>query len=389
MKEAEAALTNFSHRFATHIDGYDRNRVHFELFDFSVPKASMSSLSPSATCQVSGSHDLVLHGIKVNYNRQEDQEHPSSKVTASTAPPLVLLHGYANGALYYYRNIIGLSHYFPSVYSLDLMGWGLSSRPNFDLVDTSVEAAERFFIDSLEEWRKANNIDKMVLGGHSMGGYLSVAYCEKYPQHVDHLILLSPVGVSHKEVEEEDRIKRGVGPAPNVPFVWWAARTALLELWEWDFTPSLVLRILPEENGRDLISNYIQRRLEAIACPEEQAALTEYLYLNSILPASGENSLNRILLPGALARNPTVDRIPKLKVQTVTMVYGDKDWMNVSGGLEVKRICAEQNSALKSSVVNKAEHAEQVEERSPDINVHLIRNSGHLIMLENWEEFNS
>ena len=70
-----------------------------------------------------------------------------------------------------------------------------------------------------------------------------MAYCKQYPQHVDHLILLSPVGVSHKEAEEEDRTKWGVMPTKGVPFVWWTAQTALLELWEWDFTPSAVANI--------------------------------------------------------------------------------------------------------------------------------------------------
>ncbi len=82
-----------------------------------------------------------------------------------------------------------------------LLGFGLSSRPDFyDSIQstgkepTSVEGAESFFVDSLEEWRKAQNIEKMVLAGHSMGGYLSVAYTEKYPERVSKLILISPVG---------------------------------------------------------------------------------------------------------------------------------------------------------------------------------------------------
>ena len=50
-------------------------------------------------------------------------------------------------------------------------------------------------MESLEYWRAANKIEKMVLAGHSMGGYLSVAYCEKYPQRVDRLLLLSPAGI--------------------------------------------------------------------------------------------------------------------------------------------------------------------------------------------------
>lgn len=44
-----------------------------------------------------------------------------------------------------------------------------------------------------DRWRKANGLDKMVLCGHSLGGYLSVCYAEKYPQRIEKLVLASPV----------------------------------------------------------------------------------------------------------------------------------------------------------------------------------------------------
>lgn len=58
-----------------------------------------------------------------------------------------------------------------------------------------VDQAERFFTDALEEWRVKQGIDKMALIGHSLGGYLSVAYALRYPTRVSKLILLSPAGV--------------------------------------------------------------------------------------------------------------------------------------------------------------------------------------------------
>lgn len=49
----------------------------------------------------------------------------------------------------------------------------------------------------MDRWRLANKIEKMVLCGHSLGGYLSVCYAEKYPQRIDKLVLASPVSPSH------------------------------------------------------------------------------------------------------------------------------------------------------------------------------------------------
>ena len=95
--------------------------------------------------------------------------------------PLVMLHGYMNGAAYFYRNFSGLARYFKNIYSLDLLGWGLSSRPQFSLLDNKVKTAEDFFVESLEAWRSKNDIDRMILAGHSMGGYVSVAYCGESP----------------------------------------------------------------------------------------------------------------------------------------------------------------------------------------------------------------
>ena len=35
----------------------------------------------------------------------------------------------------------------------------------------------------------------MRLVGHSLGGYLAVAYAERFPERVERLVLLSPVGL--------------------------------------------------------------------------------------------------------------------------------------------------------------------------------------------------
>ena len=46
------------------------------------------------------------------------------------------------------------------------------------------------------------NFKKVLLCGHSIGGYLSVAYAEKYTDNVEELVLLSPVGLPEQNLEK-------------------------------------------------------------------------------------------------------------------------------------------------------------------------------------------
>merc|ERR1712232_256690 len=112
-------------------------------------------------------------------------------------------------------------------------------------------------------------------GGHSMGGYLSVAYCERYPQHVDKLILISPVGVPAKEKQNRD-----------IPLGYRLVLNTFRLAWDAGFTPGSVLRMLSEERGRRLVYGYINGRLPSISCEEEKETLTDYLYTNAMLPGS-------------------------------------------------------------------------------------------------------
>ena len=66
----------------------------------------------------------------------------------------------------------------------------------------STPQAESFFVDGLEQWREAMGIDKMILLGHSLGGYLAAVYALRYPERVQKLILVSPAGVPAKPAEE-------------------------------------------------------------------------------------------------------------------------------------------------------------------------------------------
>lgn len=87
-------------------------------------------------------------------------------------------------------NLDELSAHRP-VYAIDLLGFGRSSRPNFAEDPLMIEDQYVMF---LEKWREVMGIKKMVLLGHSLGGFITSSYAIKYPERVEHLILADPWG---------------------------------------------------------------------------------------------------------------------------------------------------------------------------------------------------
>jgi cardiolipin-specific phospholipase len=129
----------------------------------------------------------------------------STEPSTSAPPPAVVLHGYGAGLGFFFQNFPALGEWAGSrkstVYAVDWLGMGRSARVPFtvkakrDDIDGRVHEAESFFVESLEDWRRKMGMEKMTLVGHSLGGYLSIAYALRYPTRVSKLILLSPAGI--------------------------------------------------------------------------------------------------------------------------------------------------------------------------------------------------
>eukprot|EP00977_Amphora_coffeiformis_P008178 scaffold1828_cov169-Amphora_coffeaeformis.AAC.17 len=178
LRAAERRLIELSSRFDRSISS---SSIDIIPFDTQIPRSvvplkyhTCGVYSNSNNKETDDNH-YQIHALRISNNGVGNNSTAAS--SKKDQAPLVMLHGYMNGAAYFYRNFPGLSRHFKSIYSLDLLGWGLSSRPKFALIDDKVKTAEDFFVESLEAWRSKNEIEKMILAGHSMGGYVSVAYC--------------------------------------------------------------------------------------------------------------------------------------------------------------------------------------------------------------------
>ncbi|KNE71507.1 hypothetical protein, variant [Allomyces macrogynus ATCC 38327] len=99
--------------------------------------------------------------------------HARLKGEVEKKPPLVLVHGWGGALGMWVENVEELAREY-DVYAVDLLGWGGSSRPNFaKSFANTPEAAQAFFVESLDAWRTAMNLDKITLVGHSMGGFVA------------------------------------------------------------------------------------------------------------------------------------------------------------------------------------------------------------------------
>ncbi|KAF9198025.1 hypothetical protein BGZ49_001291, partial [Haplosporangium sp. Z 27] len=283
--------------------------------------------------------------IKVAAN-EDDQSLISPPAPGERA--IVVCHGFGAGLGFFFRNYLSLSQIPNSkIYAIDWIGMGGSSRPDFKFKHSSktsikdvVRDSEDFFIEGLEEWRQIQKIEKMVLVGHSLGGYLSVAYALKYPERVEKLILVSPVGIP----ENPEAQKAPLPPPPNqqdsttgespkapstdpqqnpAPTSW--VRKLIIGAWERNITPQSVMRFTGPF-GPSLVASYTSRRFAHLE-EDEQRDLNNYIYHISSKSGSGEYALSTILAPGAYARWPLMDRLRDLKMPTV-FLYGESDWMD-------------------------------------------------------------
>ncbi|KAF1997824.1 alpha/beta-hydrolase [Amniculicola lignicola CBS 123094] len=263
---------------------------------------------------------------------------------------LVMLHGYGAGLGFFYRNFEAISRALGwKVYALDLLGMGRSSRPVFKIHakdrDGKIIEAENWFIDALEEWRIKRGLEKFTLLGHSLGGYLAVAYALKYPGRLNKLILASPVGIPedpdavnedmpepqdstmvneftqdasettsgansttadnnnflNQRKKNEAAAEEGKPPRRRLPG--W-----LTYLWEANVISPFSFVRWSGPLGPRLVSGWTSRRFSHLP-EEEAAALHDYSYALFRQRGSSEYALTYLLAPGAFARNPLIRRI--------------------------------------------------------------------------------
>uniref|UniRef100_A0A8C6WIS8 1-acylglycerol-3-phosphate O-acyltransferase ABHD5 n=1 Tax=Neogobius melanostomus TaxID=47308 RepID=A0A8C6WIS8_9GOBI len=212
--------------------------------------------------------------------------------------PMVLLHGFGCGVGLWAQNVDVLSQLRP-VLALDLLGFGLSSRPQ---LSSDPQKAEEQFVESIEQWRRTLGLEAMILVGHNLGGYLAMSYAIKYPDRVKHMILVEPWGFPESSEESDpDR------PMP----VWIKALGAMFT----PFNPLAGLRLVGP-----LVFLHV-----------DDNTVANYIYHLNVQTPSGETAFKSMTLPNGWAKRPMMRRIDRLHPGvSISIIYGSRSSIDIS-----------------------------------------------------------
>lgn len=110
---------------------------------------------------------------------------------------VVLLHGYLE-SMYVWDDFAKLLTPSVRVITVDIPGHGISE------VKGEVHTME-MVADVLHEMLKSLGIEKVTMVGHSMGGYVTLAFCACHSEQLDGLVLLSSSPFPDTELKRDNR----------------------------------------------------------------------------------------------------------------------------------------------------------------------------------------
>jgi len=230
--------------------------------------------------------------------------------------PLVLLHGFGCGAAIYAANFDELSKK-RDVYAIDMPGFGLSSRPQ---LGDDAKIAEELMVKALEEWRSKLQLEKFILLGHSLGGFVSSAYALSHSQHVKHLILEDPWGFDAYDPANTHVAGIAMSNALKFVNVFAALRAA------GPAGPSM-MRLISSMSHRRFIDYY----------PMEPDTIPLYLYHCNTQKPTGEEFFRAISVRFGWTQFPMVTRLGKLDKDTgITFIFAGNTFIPRTPGFLIK-----------------------------------------------------
>lgn len=126
-------------------------------------------------------------------------------VTGEGAIPVVLLHGFAESGTVWRQTAEGLSDICRTAVP-DLPGCGTGSQAGWESLPISLED----MADSLAKRLDGIGMPVCTMVGHSMGGYIALAFAERYPDRLSGLVLFHSTAMPDSDAKRSLR-ERSIG----------------------------------------------------------------------------------------------------------------------------------------------------------------------------------
>ncbi len=147
---------------------------------FAMKRADIPYQTLAAKYESAASRYVDLPGnIRMHYRDQGTQ--------AAGAPTLLLVHGFS-ASLHTWEPWVARLGDTYRIVTLDLPGHGLTRAP------AGYQANIGAYVDAVEAFARAQNLNRFILGGSSMGGNVSWEYALAHPERVEGLILVGASG---------------------------------------------------------------------------------------------------------------------------------------------------------------------------------------------------
>lgn len=242
---------------------------------------------------------------------------------------ILLLHGIGGSVEIWIKTLHTLAERY-TVYALDLVGFGLTDKP-----DAAYSLS--FQADFVHSFMNALEIDNADIVGLDLGGGVAVNFGLRYPKRMERLILVDSVGLG-REVHDIFRL-------PTLPLVggmfFRPSRKLMREIYEASF--------YDPEKVTDGMVDFYYKLLEQ---PGAEQAFT------STLRALGSFGGMRDMIIGTISTG-----LIRLEIPTL-LVWGRQD------------------------EIYPVEHALSAHDKLPDSRLHIIDECGHLPPMEQPEKFN-
>lgn len=276
---------------------------------------------------------------------EKDNKQTKSKI------PCLFIHGWASGLGLFCKSYDFISNCCSDVYAIDLPGFGLSSRFNFSTFSSEIDDQYSTFI---YEWLEKMAIEKVIIIGHSFGGYISVVFTLKYSQKIEHLILIDPWGFQSPIV-----------PTRNINKSWLSTIKATLP----PINGLSMMRLLNTTIGSyvvskfrpDIIKNYID------IYGVDDHSIAKYIFKINSLKPTGEIAFRNLCDEQGYAKL----HIKRLLLDSslkmpITFIVGQNSWIPFNYAYEI---------AEKRKTFN-------------DVCIHVVDHCGHHLYSEDSSTFN-